>query len=83
MPHFNYKLIMSCYQGITFTVPFFVSNSYSFVKIAKFVMVIEVKGHPYRNGTIYVVLATCMHCWKYLHVNVGLLHEFPWPIPRN
>ena len=60
MPHFNYKLIMSCYQGITFTVPFFASNSYFFVKIATFVMVNEVKGHPYRNGTIYVVLATCM-----------------------
>ena len=38
-------LIMSCYQGITFTVPF-CENSHFFVKIAKFVMVNEVKGIP-------------------------------------
>ena len=45
MPHFNYKLIMSCYQGITFTVFFCCcENSHSFVKIAKFVMVNEVRG---------------------------------------
>ena len=38
-------LIMSCYQGITFTVPF-CEHSHFFMKIAKFVMVNEVKGIP-------------------------------------
>ena len=38
-------LIMSCYQVITFTVPF-CEHSHFFVKIAIFVMVNEVKGIP-------------------------------------
>ena len=38
-------LIMSCYQGIAFTVPF-CEHSHFFEKIAKFVMVNEVKGIP-------------------------------------
>ena len=38
-------LLMSCYQGITCTVPF-CEHSHSFVKISEFVMVIEVKSIP-------------------------------------
>ena len=38
-------LIMSYYQGITFTVPF-CEHSHFFMKIVKFVMVNEVKGIP-------------------------------------
>ena len=40
----NNMLIMSFYQGITFTVPF--EHSHFIVKIAKFAMINEVKGIP-------------------------------------
>ena len=76
MPHFNYKLIMSCYQGITFTVPF-CEHRHSFVKIAKFVNVNEAKGIHVEMTQFtsclphaYTVENICTSTWVY---NMSLL----------